>query len=83
MAMVIHDDCINCANCEPACPNKAISPGENIYVIDTQRCTECVGAFDQPQCIDVCPIEGCITIDPARIEPREVLLARYEQLRAS
>jgi ferredoxin len=80
MAMVIHEDCINCGNCEPACPNQAIKAGENIYVIASERCTECAGAFDVPQCVDVCPIEGCITIDPAHSEAREALLERYQQL---
>jgi ferredoxin len=80
MSMVIHEDCINCGNCEPSCPNQAIAAGDSIYRIDSERCTECVGAYDQPQCIDVCPIEGCIAVDPAHTEPEEVLRARYQQL---
>jgi ferredoxin len=80
MAMVIRDDCINCGNCEPACPNQAIAAGENIYLVAADRCTECVGAFDKPQCVEVCPIEGCIAVDPERTEPQEILLARYQAL---
>ncbi|NCV70175.1 MAG: YfhL family 4Fe-4S dicluster ferredoxin [Betaproteobacteria bacterium] len=48
MALMITDDCINCDVCEPACPNQAIAMGEHIYVIDPERCTECVGHFDEP-----------------------------------
>ena len=43
MALIITDDCINCDVCEPECPNGAISQGEEIYVIDPNLCTECVG----------------------------------------
>ncbi len=80
MSMVINESCINCGNCESPCPNQAISAGENIYVIAQERCTECVGAFDKPQCVEACPIADCITIDAARAESQEVLLARYQQL---
>jgi len=82
MAMVIVDTCINCGNCEPTCPNQAISAGENIYVVNHERCTECVGAFDKPQCVEACPISDCITVDPAFTEPQEVLMARYQALHA-
>jgi len=48
MALMITDDCINCDVCEPECPNGAISPGEEIYRIDPNSCTECVGHYDTP-----------------------------------
>lgn len=83
MSMVIHEDCINCGNCEPVCPNHAISAGENTYVIASENCTECAGAFDAPQCVDSCPIPDCIVTDPAHVESREELLARYEKLHAN
>jgi ferredoxin len=79
MALKILDTCVNCDVCEPACPNQAISMGEEYYVIDPARCTECVGHHDEPQCIDVCPVE-CIITDPVHVESREVLLRRYEFL---
>jgi ferredoxin len=82
MAMRIDESCINCGNCEPSCPNTAISAGDNVYVVDHEKCTECVGAFEKPQCVDVCPIEGCITVDPAYTESQEVLLAKYQSLHA-
>lgn len=80
MSMVITETCINCGNCEPTCPNQAISAGDSIYLIAQERCTECVGAFDKPQCVESCPIGECITVDPARMETQEILLGRYQQL---
>jgi ferredoxin len=80
MSMVITETCINCGNCEPICPNQAISAGDIIYLVAQERCTECVGAFDKPQCVESCPIGDCITVDPAHTEPQEVLHARYQQL---
>ncbi|MDP6854698.1 MAG: YfhL family 4Fe-4S dicluster ferredoxin [Arenicellales bacterium] len=76
MALLITDECINCDVCEPECPNDAISQGEEVYQIDPDRCTECVGHFEASQCVVVCPVE-CISVDPARQESQEVLLARY------
>ena len=55
MALMITDECINCDVCEPECPNQAISMGVEIYQIDPGKCTECVGHFDEPQCVQVCP----------------------------
>jgi len=79
MAMTITDECINCDVCEPECPNGAISSGEEIYVIDPALCTECVGHFDTPQCVEVCPVE-CIPRDPDHAETREQLEAKYRRL---
>ncbi len=61
MALLITDECINCDVCEPECPNQAIAQGEDIYVIDPKRCTECVGHFAQPQCVEVCPVDCIVT----------------------
>ena len=79
MALMITDHCINCDVCEPECPNGAISMGAEIYEIDPQRCTECVGHFDEPQCRQVCPVD-CIPVDPQRVETRDVLMQRYDRL---
>ena len=79
MALMITDACINCDVCEPECPNGAISQGDEIYVIDPDLCTECVGHFDTPQCREVCPVD-CIPLDPARVETREALEAKYRRL---
>ena len=80
MALIITDECINCDVCEPECPNEAISMGPEIYVIDTYKCTECVGHFGEPQCMQVCPV-SCIPVDPQFVEDHETLLAKYHQLR--
>jgi len=82
MALMITDECINCDVCEPECPNSAISQGPEIYVIDPDKCTECVGHFDQPQCVEVCPV-NCNPVNPDRVETHAVLLARYEGLMAA
>lgn len=79
MALLITHECINCDVCEPECPNQAISQGAEIYVIDPNRCTECVGHFDEPQCVAICPVE-CIPKDPAHIETREQLHEKYRRL---
>ncbi|HRO60733.1 MAG TPA: YfhL family 4Fe-4S dicluster ferredoxin [Burkholderiaceae bacterium] len=79
MALIITDECINCDVCEPECPNDAISMGPEIYEIDPQRCTECVGHFDEPQCVQICPVE-CIPKDPAWPETHGQLFAKYLRL---
>ena len=82
MALHITDECINCDVCEPECPNGAISQGSDIYVIDPNKCTECVGHYDTPQCVDVCPVD-CISKDPGHVESKEQLQAKYEKLMAA
>jgi ferredoxin len=79
MALLITDDCINCDVCEPECPNDAIFMGEQIYQINPNKCTECVGHFDEPQCQQLCPV-ACIPLDPAWSETHEQLQAKYERL---
>ena len=79
MALLITDECINCDVCEPECPNEAISMGEQIYQIDPDLCTECVGHFDEPQCVQLCPV-ACIPVDPQHPESREQLQAKYLRL---
>lgn len=60
MALKITEECINCGACEPECPTNAISQGPDIYVIDPNKCVECKGYYDSPQCQSVCPIDDCI-----------------------
>jgi len=79
MALIITDECINCDVCEPECPNDAISQGEEIYVIDPKKCTECVGHFSEPQCVKVCPVD-CIPNDPRHVETKEQLHEKYLKL---
>ena len=56
-----------------------LAQGETIYLIDPRRCTECVGHFDVPQCVEVCPVE-CILVDPQNTETPEELEAKYRVL---
>jgi ferredoxin len=79
MSLIITDQCINCDVCEPECPNGAISQGPEIYVIDPALCTECVGHFDKPQCVAVCPVD-CIPKDPDHVETPEQLQQKYLRL---
>ncbi len=79
MALTITEECINCDVCEPECPNGAIAQGPEIYMIDHERCTECIGHFDAPQCVDVCPVD-CIVLDLSRSETRQDLQLKYQRL---
>lgn len=79
MALLITDECINCDMCLAECPNRAISEGDKIYEIDTERCTECVGFYERQTCVDVCPI-ACIVPDPKHQESHEQLLNRFHYL---
>lgn len=82
MALKITEQCINCDVCEPACPNGAIYDGGVHYEIDAARCTECVGHFDRPQCVAVCPVD-CIPQDPEHEEDHTMLFAKYLALTAA
>ncbi len=94
MATMITEECINCGACEPECPNVAIYAGgaqyelngqmfdalsDEFYYIVPEKCTECVGHFDQEQCAAVCPVDCCIP-DPERPETEEVLYERAKTL---
>lgn len=94
MALLITGECINCGACEPECPNTAIYEGGinwkynsteqealvmDYFYIVPDKCTECVGFYDQPQCMAVCPVD-CIIIDPAHVETNDELLAKKAML---
>ena len=80
MALKITEECINCDVCEPECPNEAIYQGIEFYEIDPMKCTECVGAHDEPQCRKVCPVDDCIVVNPDWVETPEQLREKYDQL---
>ncbi|MFC1905133.1 YfhL family 4Fe-4S dicluster ferredoxin [Chloroflexota bacterium] len=77
MAYKISDECISCGACEPECQNEAISEGETIYIVDPAKCTECVGNFESPKCVEICPVDACVP-DPAHAENREQLLEKWK-----
>lgn len=82
MALLITEECINCDVCEPECPNMAITQGEEYYEINPDLCTECVGHFSTPQCVEVCPVD-CILTNPDHKESPDQLQSKYEQLIAT
>lgn len=79
MSLMITDECIACDACREECPNIAIEEGDPIYIIDSDLCTECVGSFDEPQCIEVCPVD-CIVLDSDNQETMEELQFKFDQL---
>ena len=79
MAMMINEECIACAACVDECPNEAISEGDEIFVIDPDLCTECVGFYDEPQCVNVCPVEAIVS-DPDHEESKEELLDKKKRI---
>lgn len=79
MAYKITEDCISCGACEAECKNQAISEGETSYVIDPDKCTECVGYYDSPKCAEVCPVEAPKP-DPDHRESKEQLLEKWRKL---
>lgn len=62
MAMRINEECSYCAACEEECPRGAISEGDETYVIDPDKCTECVDEGG-PMCVDVCPADAIVKDD--------------------
>ena len=82
MALMITDEGINCEVCGPGCPNDAIFMGPEIYQIVPARCTECVGHFDEPQCMQVCPV-SCIPVNPQHTESHETLWQKFQRLQSS
>lgn len=94
MAVIITEDCISCNACEAECPNNAIyGPGEeynyggeekealndeHTYIVP-DKCTECVGFYDEPQCIAACPTEAIVK-DEDNVETEEELMAKKEKL---
>lgn len=81
MALLINSDCIECAQCEDVCPNDGISRSDGIFVIDSEKCTECVGHFDESQCVAECPAD-CIVPDPQHAESHEQLQEKHLRLAA-
>ena len=82
MALKILDTCINCDVCLSECPNEAIFMGNEVFEIQTEKCTECVGHFENSQCVEVCPVD-CIVQDENQVETKSQLLEKYQQLLSS
>ena len=79
MAYKITGECISCGACEVECKNEAISEGETSYIIDPDKCIECVGNFESPKCVEICPVDACV-LDPDYQESRNELLEKWRRL---
>lgn len=80
MAYKVQDGCcVLCGLCEINCLNGAITEGKASFVIDPDKCTECVGNYESPKCVEVCNL-GCPVLDPDHVESREQLLEKWRKL---
>lgn len=79
MSLMINDECIACDACREECPNEAIDENDPIYLIDPDRCTECVGYYDEPACISVCPVDAIVS-DPDNAESIDELKSKFQKL---
>lgn len=79
MSLMINDECIACDACREECPNEAIEEGDPIYIIDPDRCTECIGHYDEPSCVSVCPVDA-IMADPDNVESIDELKYKFAKL---
>jgi ferredoxin len=59
---IIASACTACGACEPECPNVAIYEKSGMFYIKPDKCTECIGHYDDAQCVASCPAD-CVTID--------------------
>ena len=53
----------------------------DLYYIVTDKCTECHGFHEEPQCAAVCPVDCCVP-DPDNVEDDDTLAAKKSWLRA-
>jgi ferredoxin len=61
-------------------PNDEHQPiSDEVYYIVPDKCTECKGFHEEPQCAAVCPVDCCVP-DPDREESEEILLSRQQAL---
>ncbi len=58
---------------------KQIPNANDTYYITPNKCTECQGFHEEPQCAAVCPVDCCIP-DEMYVETVEALLAKKDQL---
>ncbi len=77
LALLINEECIACGACEGECPNEAITSGDDIFLIDPDKCTECYGFYASQQCVDVCPVT-CIVPSPEHQESKDQLAAKFQ-----
>lgn len=60
--------------------NQRVAPiSTDIYYIVPDKCTECQGFHEEPQCAAVCPVDCCVP-DEDHVESPEELLAKKDRL---
>ena len=77
MSLKITQECICCDACVTPCPTEAISCDDPIYVINSSLCTECVGYFKTPQCVEVCPVDAIVK-DEENFETKKDLTKKFK-----
>ena len=77
---VIEEECINCDLCVPACPDGGVSydKNRNTFVVDTEKCTECIERDGVHQCASMCPVD-CMEVDSEKKESKEDLWLKVEK----
>ncbi len=53
---------------------------DEFFFIISDKCTECEGFHEEPQCAAVCPVDDCCIADESHAESEEQLLAKKEWL---
>lgn len=79
MALMINDECAVSGAYLDECPNEAIPEGDPFYVNDPDKCTECVGFINEPQCLDVCTVDTIVP-NPDHVETKEDLLEKKKRI---
>jgi ferredoxin len=64
MSYTITSQCIRCSRCPVACPTGAIKLDGTHYQIDSSLCNNCVGYYQVPQCVAICPTNGGCVPNP-------------------
>ncbi|MDX5321082.1 MAG: 4Fe-4S dicluster domain-containing protein [Bacteroidota bacterium] len=70
---------VDYAGGQVAADQKMAPVNEEVYYIVPDKCTECIGFHEEPQCAAVCPVDCCVP-DPDHVESDEVLLDRKNRL---
>jgi len=52
---------------------------DELYFIAPDKCTECIGFHEEPQCAAVCPVDCCVP-DDEYVETKEALLEKQKFL---
>lgn len=59
--------------------HKNMPVSNDYYFIVPDKCTECIGFHEEPQCAAVCPVDCCVP-DPDHVDSKEFMLERKARL---